>query len=204
MQQSSLPLEPLAPLEPVEPLEPLEPRPYPPPVFIRHPRARRYVVSVREDGGVRVTLPRWGSMREAREFADRLDSWIDRQRRRLETDRRVVPTVPDTERRKAMERARDELPRRLLGLARDFGLHVRKVSVRNQRCRWGSCSPGGHICLNWRLVTMPEWVRDYVLIHELMHLRRLDHSRKFWTLVAQACPTYQNARRWLHEHGRSL
>src|SRR3989442_9237240 len=166
----------------MQPGLPFEPE-YPPPVFVRHPRARRYVVSVREDGGVRVTLPRWGSMREAREFAGRLDSWIDRQRRRLEADRRTVAVVPAAARRAAMARARQELPPRLLALARDLGLRVPKVSVRNQRWRWGSCSPDGHICLNWRLVTMPAWVRDYVLVHELMHLRRLDHSKKFWTLV---------------------
>lgn len=177
---------------------------YPGPVFVRHPRARRYVVSVRQDGGVRVTLPRWGSMREAREFFGRLDGWIEQQRRRLDADRRSSPRVPDIDRRGAMERARQELPPRLHELARDLGLQVPKVSVRNQRWRWGSCSPRGHICLNWRLVTMPGWVRDYVLIHELMHLRRLDHSRKFWKLVADACPVYQDARRWLREHGRSL
>ena len=142
-------------------------------------------------------------MREAREFAGRLDSWIERQRRRLESERRPPP-VPDEARRAATARARHELPPRLLELAHDLGLRVSKVSVRNQRWRWGSCSPGGHICLNWRLVTMPDWVRDYVLIHELMHLRRLDHSRTFWKLVAGACPAYQDARRWLREHGRSL
>ena len=53
----------------------------------------------------------------------------------------------------------------------------------------------GHICLNWRLVTMPDWVRDYVIIHELMHLKRLDHSPKFWKLVAAACPEYQRSPR---------
>jgi hypothetical protein len=78
---------------------------YPGPIFVRHPRARRYVVSVREDGRVRVTLPRWGSMREAREFFGRLDGdgWIEKQRRRIEADRRAVPRVPDTDRRGAME-----------------------------------------------------------------------------------------------------
>ena len=187
----------------MQPGLPFEPD-YPPPVFVRHPRARRYVVSVREDGRVRVTLPRWGTMREAREFYGRLDEWIDRQRRRLEADRWKAPRVPDTDRRGAMERARRELPPRLLELAARFGLEVSKVSVRNQRWRWGSCSPRGHICLNWRLVTMPAWVRDYVLIHELMHLRRMDHSRKFWKLVAAECPDYQAARRWLHENGRAL
>ena len=93
-----------------------------------------------------------------------------------------------------------ELPAQLLRLAEHHGLQVSRVSVRNQRSRWGSCSPSGHICLNWRLVLMPEAVRDYVLIHELMHLRRLDHSRHFWRLVAHACPGYEHARRWLREN----
>src|SRR5437868_12143171 len=114
---------------------------YPGPVFVRHARARRYVVSVREDGGVRVTLPRWGSMREAREFCGRLDGWIDSQRRRLEAERRATPRVPNTDRRGAMKRAQRDLPSRLLELAGQLGLHVRRVSVRNQRWRWGSCSP---------------------------------------------------------------
>src|SRR3954464_14110210 len=123
-------------LEPAEHLEPQ--KAFPPPVFVRHPRARRYVVSVREDGGVRVTLPRWGSMREAREFFGRLDGWIDTQRRRLEAERRTTPRAPNTDRRGAMDRARRELPPRLLDLACRLGLHVRRVSVRNQRWRWGS------------------------------------------------------------------
>src|SRR3954463_12412263 len=110
----------------MQPGLPFEPE-YPPPVFVRHPRARRYVVSVREDGGVRVTLPRWGSMREAREFFGRLDGWIDRQRRRLEADRRTKPRVPDTDRRGAMERARHELPPRLLELARELNVDVSKI-----------------------------------------------------------------------------
>ena len=143
-------------------------------------------------------------MREAREFAGRLDEWIERQRRKLEADRRQTRVRPDEEKRETIARARRELPARLLELAACLGLSVTKVSVRNQRWRWGSCSPHGHICLNWRLVTMPGWVRDYVLIHELMHLRRPDHSRKFWKLVAEQCPDYKAARRWLHENGRSL
>jgi predicted metal-dependent hydrolase len=191
--------------EPLARLEPLERQTYPPAVFVRHPRARRYVVSVREDGRVRVTLPRWGSMREARAFAGRLDVWIEKQRRRLEEDRaRRAPAVPDHGQREIRARAKRELPPRLLELAAELGLAVSKVSVRNQRWRWGSCSPSGHVCLNWRLVSMPTWVRDYVMIHELMHIRRMDHSKKFWKLVAEACPDYEAARRWLRENGRAL
>jgi len=87
------------------------------------------------------------------------------------------------ERRSLTVRAKRELPPRLLELAAQHGLAVARVSIRNQRWRWGSCSRNGHICLNWRLVTMPDWVRDYVLIHELMHLKRMDHSPRFWKLV---------------------
>ena len=85
---------------------------------------------------------------------------------------------------------------------RVLGLEVARVSVRNQRWRWGSCSRKGRICLNWRLVQMPDSVRDYVMIHELMHLKRMDHSPKFWKLVAEACPGFKAARAWLRKRSR--
>ena len=178
-------------------------------IFTRHPRARRYVLRVGDDGVIRVTVPRWGSKRGAREFADSERAWIDRQLRRLERERRR-PGAPagafelDAARERELRaRAARELPPRLLALAAEHGLQVSRVSIRNQRWRWGSCNRAGHICLNWRLVAMPDPVRDYVLIHELMHLKRMDHSPKFWKLVAAACPDYENARRWLREHARN-
>ena len=173
------------------------------PVFVRHPRARRYVVRVRTDGSVRVTIPRGGSKRDAMAFAEQQRGWIEKQLARLEIERAAPREQLSEEDRKALrERAKNELPTRLLQLANQLGLRVARVTVRNQQSRWGSCSPTGHICLNWRLVTMPEWVRDYVIIHELMHLKRLDHSKKFWKLVAAACPEYQEARAWLRSYQR--
>jgi predicted metal-dependent hydrolase len=171
------------------------------PVFVRHPRARRYIVRVTADGTVRVTIPRWGSKREAQSFAASQRAWIDRQLAKwMEEQARPREVVPPDVVRELRRRAKRDLPARLLELAAQHGLTVSRVSVRNQRWRWGSCSRHGHICLNWRLVTMPEWVRDYVLIHELMHLKRLDHSRRFWKLVADACPNFRDARAWLREH----
>ena len=164
-------------------------------IFVRHPRARRYIIRVTDDGTVRVTIPRWGSKREAREFAEREQPWVERQRTRLVQTRVSVDEAEDV--RELRARAKRELPPRLLELAAQFGLRVSKVSVRNQKWRWGSCSPSGHICLNWRLVRMPDAVRDYVLVHELMHLKRMDHSPKFWKLVAQACPNYRELRQQL-------
>jgi predicted metal-dependent hydrolase len=192
-------------------LEPLIPNPQsliPVLVFVRHPRARRYLIRVTDAGTVRVTVPRWGSKREAAAFAEREHAWIEKQlraraeRELRERERRTTNAgspndEPHASPRALLERARRELPPRLLELAARHGLTVTRVSIRNQRWRWGSCSRSGHICLNWRLVTMPEEVRDYVLIHELMHLKRMDHSPKFWKLVAEACPTYKEARAWL-------
>jgi predicted metal-dependent hydrolase len=168
--------------------------------YVRHRRARRYVVRVDIDGRVRVTIPRGGSRREADAFAQRQITWI-RQQQQTHVD---SPKMPPEEKRRYRAIAREVLPPRLLALAAQHGLTVTRVSIRDQRSRWGSCARGGLICLNWRLVLMPEWVRDYVLIHELMHLRRMDHSPKYWKHVAAACPEYEAARQWLRTHGREL
>ncbi|MGE5362011.1 MAG: M48 family metallopeptidase [Bacteroidales bacterium] len=102
------------------------------------------------------------------------------------------------------ERASRELPPRLLELAQRLGLPVARVTIRNQQTRWGSCSPGGAISLNWRLVQMPDAVRDYVLIHELMHVKINGHGQRFWQAVERSCPAHREARRWLREHEREL
>jgi len=173
------------------------------PNFVRHPGARRYVIRVRTDGSIRVTIPRWGSKREARAFVDAQRAWILEQQTKVAHVKRYPPLTPERS-RELRARASRELPARLLELAARFGLTVSRISIRNQRWRWGSCSRQGHICLNWRLIDMPTGVRDYVLIHELMHLRRMDHSPRFWALVAAACPGYPDARRWLREHAHGL
>jgi predicted metal-dependent hydrolase len=170
------------------------------PLFVRHKRARRYILRVDAEGRVRVTIPRGGSRREAEAFAERHQQWIARQRARLA----ISAPASMEDRREVRSRAKTELPARLYELAVTCGVQVVKVSIRNQRARWGSCGRDGHICLNWRLVLMPDWVRDYVLIHELMHLRRLDHSPGYWRLVAAACPEYEKARRWLRVNGPAL
>ncbi len=173
--------------------------------YVRHARARRYLLRVRVDGSVRVTIPRRGSKREAVRFVESHAAWIAERLRdaaRVRTARRPPLPVEDV---RALKRcAAETLPARLHALAERLGLTVNKVSIRDQRWRWGSCSRQAHICLNWRLIQMPDWVRDYVLIHELMHLRRMDHSPAFWRHVAVACPDYQRARTWLREHGQGL
>ena len=168
-------------------------------VFVRMRQARRYVMRVRPDGVVRVTIPRGGSKSEALRFADKHLEWARRQRSKVLASRR--PVAVDRELRM---RAKRELPPQLLALAAQHGITVSRVSIRNQRSRWGSCSRSGHISLNFRLLLMPAEVREYILVHELMHMRQANHSIRFWRLVEAACPRFREAERWLRQHGASL
>lgn len=97
-----------------------------------------------------------------------------------------------------------ELPGRTLELAALHGSPVRGITIRNQRTRWGSCSRRGTLSLNWRLVQVPFEVRDYIILHELMHLQEMNHSHRFWALVAKACPNYKSSEGWLRAHSTSL
>ena len=171
-------------------------------MFLRHRWARRYILRVLDDGRVRVTLPRWGSKKEARAFVERSGAWIAKQLRQRAAD---IPGPVDARRTKEWRtRAANELPPRLRELASAHDVAVTRISIRNQRTRWGACSSSGSITLNWRLILVPDFVRDYVMIHELMHRRELNHSRRFWKHVAAACPRYDEARKWLLTDGRRL
>lgn len=213
--------------------------------FVRTPRARRYILRVRPDGGLRVTIPRGGSRAEAVRFVERQAAWILKERTRLAVSgvasewrhggsvllrgehlRLVVEgppgtrvarygdravRVPDgvTDVRRHVEAdlrrlASMELGPRLRELADRHGLTVAGITIRNQRSRWGSCSRQGRIALNFRLVQMPPFVSDYVLLHELMHLKQQNHSRRFWRLVQSACPDFRAAERWLKTAGPAL
>ncbi len=97
--------------------------------------------------------------------------------------------------------ARIELPARAWELAARTRMNVTRVSVRDQRSRWGSCAASGSISLNWRLIQAPESVRDYIILHELMHLREMNHSARFWSCVEEVFPAWREAERWIKRNG---
>ena len=97
-------------------------------------------------------------------------------------------------------RARIELPARTWELSAVTGSDVRRVTVRNQRSRWGSCSAAGTISLNWRLLQTPDLVRDYIIHHEMAHLREMNHSDRFWSLVGETFPAWREAERWIRRN----
>jgi predicted metal-dependent hydrolase len=205
--------------------------------FVRNRRSRRYILRLRPDGAARVTVPRGGSVAEAKRFAEKNVAWLERQllRQALRPQRpavwspgteiyfrengeaglicfggeavRVVDAPDDL--RPVIERhlrklAAQELPARVFELAALHHLPVRRVMVRNQRSRWGSCSRRGTISLNWRLVQTPLSVRDYLVLHELAHLKEMNHSRRFWSEVERLCPAFRDAERWLKQHSGLL
>ena len=97
-----------------------------------------------------------------------------------------------------------ELVARVAELAAKYQFSVQRVTVRNQKSRWGSCSRRGTISLNWRLIQTPISVRDYIILHELAHLRHMDHSSRFWQEVERLCPEYLVAEKWLKANRRLL
>ena len=97
-----------------------------------------------------------------------------------------------------------ELPPVVVEYAARFQLAVKRITVRNQRSRWGSCSRRGTISLNWRLIQTPVYVRDYIVVHELAHLVQMNHSKRFWQQVESWCPDYATAEQWLKQHAALL
>jgi hypothetical protein len=97
--------------------------------------------------------------------------------------------------------AKVELPARAWELAARTRMNVTRVCVRDQRSRWGSCTARGVISLNWRLILTPDMVRDYIIHHELMHLREMNHSARFWACVEEVCPGWREAEAWIKRNG---
>lgn len=90
------------------------------------------------------------------------------------------------------------------GHAALLGARARGIRLKDTRSRWGSCAPDGTLAFSWRLVMAPDWVLDYVVAHEVAHLRELNHSERFWALVAQLTPHREAAVAWLKQHGPGL
>jgi predicted metal-dependent hydrolase len=117
--------------------------------------------------------------------------------------------VPASDRRAALERwfrraAHDEIKTRVDCACAVAGTSYARLTIRGQRTRWGSCSPTGSLSFNWRLLLAPEPVLDYVVWHEVCHLEVLNHSARFWALVARRCPDYRDQVRWLRRYGATL
>lgn len=146
-------------------------------------RARRVVISVRPSGEVRLTYPRMVGKARALEFLESRVEWVEQSRRRLAERAVHQPEYTPDQIEQMRREAKKVLPERVALLAERFGFKYGRVAIRASRSKWGSCSGENNISLSLFLMTLPEHLRDYVIIHELCHTVHHNHSASFHALV---------------------
>lgn len=134
-------------------------------------------------------------------------NWIDKHMQIMqerENGREKLPKFSYEEVEEMAKEALAEIPPRVKEYAAVLGVSYGRITIRNQKSRWGSCSAKGNLNFNCLLVKAPEEVRDYVIVHELCHRIEMNHSAQFWKLVESVLPDYKERRKWLKENGNAL
>ena len=168
----------------------------------RSPRARRWRLEVPWGAPARLTVPRSMSGAEVDRVLREKRRWIAEQRHR-QIPRLALERLAVSE-SEARVGAREIVSALAEEQAEKLGVRYERIRIGAQRTLWGSCSDRGTLSFNWRLVLAPLEVLDYVVVHELCHLRVADHSSQFWALVEQQRPHWREHRNWLREHGPEL
>jgi predicted metal-dependent hydrolase len=152
------------------------------PVLFEHSfRARRIIISIQPQRGVRVAVPGRATVNSALEFVQAKKQWIRKQLAKIAACENQLKTLASSFAATDRAEAKKKLITRLKQLAEKHGFTYQRVFIRNQQTRWGSCSHKNNISLNVKLVVLPEDLIDYVMLHELVHTRIHDHSKRFWT-----------------------
>jgi len=155
-----------------------------PVAIVKSERARYIRITIRPDRTVRLTVPRRVSIEKGRQFLHSRVPWITRHLRRLGELENTQGNLAASQ--ISESQARDMLIRRVEEMARIYDLNYSRVSIRNQKTKWGSCSSQNNIGLNINLVRLPDQLRDYVILHELVHTRIKNHSSQFWAELDRA------------------
>ena len=163
--------------------------------YIKNNRAKRIVISVKPNF-VRVTVPRRQTLKNAQKFVEQKIDWIKTHSKNMQILREKSEELPKIKR----EEAREKLGNRLSELAQKHNFQYNRVSIRNQKTRWGSCSSKDNISLNMKLLHLPEHLIDYVLLHELVHTRVKNHSKSFWDELETVVPNARSIDKQLREY----
>lgn len=176
-------------------------------VEIRRSRRRTMSLEVTPDGRVLVRAPYGMPEAEIRRFvaqkADWIQNHVDKAMERNRQLSRLRKLTPD-DLQVLADQALEILPKKVAYYARIMGVTYGRITIRNQRSLWGSCSAKGNLNFNCLLMLTPEEVQDYVVVHELSHRREMNHSERFWRQVEAILPDYREARKWLKEQGTLL
>lgn len=170
---------------------------------------RTISIEVTPECDVIVRAPYLTSRREIERFLDDKTDWINRTVRRMEK-RKAESAVnkgkrlDDEEIMTLCEQAKEIIPVKAEHYASVLGVNYGRITIRNQKTRWGSCSSKQNLNFNCLLLRAPEEILDYVVVHELCHIRHMDHSKAFWTEVEKILPDYKKRRKWLKDNGDRL
>ncbi|MCM1159537.1 MAG: M48 family metallopeptidase [Bacteroidales bacterium] len=171
------------------------------PVICQRSNRKTLAITVTSKGELLVKVPSAMREKEIGRFLAQKRYWIYKQAKRALQDAQDRTDRSDEEIRTLKIQARQVLTQRTDKYKALLGVDYQKIRIGDQKTRWGSCSSKGTISYNWHLILMPERIMDYVIVHELCHLREMNHSKRFWQLVEEILPDYASRRKWLKENG---
>ncbi len=164
-------------------------------------------IEIRRDMRIILRVPKNMNKKEIDRFLSERGEWIKKHLAKMEERSRELENIErftDEDIRELAERALEVIPAKTAELAKQVGVNYGKITIRNQKTRWGSCSGAGNLNFNCLLMLCPPEVIDYVIIHELCHRKEMNHSKQFWVEVEKSCPDYKIQRKWLKENGSEL
>lgn len=181
---------------------------HPFPYEIIYSNRKTLAIQITAEGKVRVRAPKRMSHALIESFLTEKESWVLKhlQQRENTSENGYFQNQPlsESERRRYREIARDIFTQKTAYYAQIMNVTYGRISIREQKTRWGSCSSDGNLNFNWRLIFAPEEVLDYIVIHELAHRKEMNHSPAFYKVVSEIMPDYKNQQKWLRENGRKL
>ena len=167
-------------------------------------RRKSLAIQVKPDGGVIVRAPLRLAKYRIERFITEHEDWIRMQQKKVEKYREQIHIITEEERQNGILRAKEIFPERTAYFAKRMGVTYNRITIREQKTRWGSCSSRGTLSFNYRLIYGPAGPLDYVVVHELCHLTHMNHSKDFWNMVERIMPDYRIYKQWLREHGQEL
>ena len=180
------------------------------PYTVKYSNRKSFSISISPDKGLVLRVPLRTSDREIQHILLEKQHWIiTRYLEMQEKEKnRPISNLTDTQRtaleKRYINAAKEYFPKRVAYFQQFTGGTYNRITIRDQKTRWGSCSAKGTLSFNWRLMLAPPAILDYVVVHELCHLTHMDHSPAFWQAVGEVYPDYCAARKWLKDHGQEL
>jgi len=175
-----------------------------PVTFIASQRARRINLTVKSSGEIRVAVPKRASMRDAEHFVLSKSEWIKRQLNRFAGSQSVVDEYAGRIKDLDFDAAAAGIRERLAELAEKFGFNYNRLTIRSQKTRWGSCSVKNNLSLNIKLALLPDELRDFILVHELVHTEIKNHGPDFWRKLESIYPEARQLDRQINHLGGLL